>query len=314
MPGIQPLLAVSQSITGPSSVASASAPPISSPPTVQPDPTHEQRGQAKQTYSDPPQQQWERNHDANTRHWTQVAMKAMTRAEAYIYPYGGKRVRTSTLEDLRAKAEKVIDNLLNAQPHCREELQTKVTTCIVTVARIIAELEDQSIDLSQESQPGSLLGSPNASSSPRKETTGPPQSTNALLHTKRMVESLLRLIADDNLTDVAPGAAIDIEMLKYLHDVRVREINRIIKDCRDATGKYAAQYGSDFTLISQAQDQCKRAYEWTQEVVHHFRGGQLHLEGNLPAKEVTFKVFDPNGKVSIYEFLSSYEKWAHGYL
>ena len=85
-----------------------------------------------------------------------------------------------------------------------------------------------------------------------------------------MVESLLWLIADDNLTDVAPGAAIDIEMLKYLHDVRVREINRIIKDCRDATGKYAAQYGSDFTLISQAQDQCERAYEWTQEVVHRF--------------------------------------------
>ena len=129
-----------------------------------------------------------------------------------------------------------------------------------------------------------------------------------------MVESLLRLIADDNLTDVAPGAAIDIEMLKYLHDVRVREINRIIKDCRDATGKYAAQPGSDFTLISQAQDQCERAYERTQEVVHRFRGGQLHLEGNLPTKEVTFKVFDPNGKVSIYEFLSSYEKWAHGYL
>ena len=25
-------------------------------------------------------------------------------------------------------------------------------------------------------------------------------------------------------------------------------------------------------------------------------------------------MFDPNGKVSIYEFLSSYEKWAHGYL
>ena len=49
-------------------------------------------------------------------------------------------------------------------------------------------------------------------------------------------------------------------------------------------------------------------------MVHRFRGGQLHLEGNLPAKEVTFKVFDPNGKVSIYEFLSSYEKWAHGYL
>ena len=41
-------------------------------------------------------------------------MKAMTRAEAYIYPYGGKRVCTSTLEDLRAKAEKVIDDLLNA--------------------------------------------------------------------------------------------------------------------------------------------------------------------------------------------------------
>ena len=103
-------------------------------------------------------------------------------------------------------------------------------------------------------------------------------------------------------------------MLKYLHDFGVRKIKSSIKECRDATGKYASLHGACQTLISQAHLQCKRAYEWTLQVISRFRSSQLHLEGNLPAKEVSFKQFDPSGKVSVYEFLTLYEEWARGYI
>ena len=78
--------------------------------------------------------------------------------------------------------------------------------------------------------------------------------------------------------------------------------------------KYASLHGACQTLISQAHLQCKRAYEWTLQVISRFRSSQLHLEGNLPAKEVSFKQFDPSGKVSVYEFLTLYEEWARGYI
>jgi hypothetical protein len=42
---------------------------------------------------------------------------------------------------------------------------------------------------------------------------------------------------------------------------------------------------------------------------------QLHLQSNVPAKEVTFKKFEPKGQVSIYEFLSAFEEWwCHGFV
>ena len=128
------------------------------------------------------------------------------------------------------------------------------------------------------------------------------------------MEYLLELISDDRLQDVEPGSAIDDEMLKYLHDVGVREVKSSIKECRDATGKYASLHGACQSLISQAHLQCKRAYEWTLQVISRFRSSQLHLEGNLPAKEVSFKQFDPSGKVSVHEFLTLYEEWARGYI
>jgi hypothetical protein len=34
----------------------------------------------------------------------------------------------------------------------------------------------------------------------------------------------------------------------------------------------------------------------------------------MTSKEVTFKKFDPKGSISIYQFLSSYEDWCHGYI
>jgi hypothetical protein len=128
------------------------------------------------------------------------------------------------------------------------------------------------------------------------------------------VKFYLGLIADDVLPDVEYGLPMDSETIRELHDVRVPEVHRAIKECRDAVGKYANRHGCDSALVKQAQWHCERAYEWTRQVVARFRGEQHHLAGNVPARDITFVQFDPNGEVSVYEFFSKYEEWGRGYV
>ena len=70
----------------------------------------------------------------------------------------------------------------------------------------------------------------------------------------------------------------------------------------------------NFNLILRAQRQGEVAYMWTREVIEQFRLLQLHLSANTPAKQQDFVCFDPAGDVSIYEFFSSFEEWATGYI
>jgi hypothetical protein len=125
---------------------------------------------------------------------------------------------------------------------------------------------------------------------------------------------LLEQIADCRLRDIEPGVEVDSETLKELHDVRVPEVNRTIKECREATGKYAARRGCDRRLVECAQIQCERAYEWAREVTKRYRREQHHLGSNVPARDVTFVQFDPAGDVSIYEFFMRYEEWSRGFI
>ena len=67
-------------------------------------------------------------------------------------------------------------------------------------------------------------------------------------------------------------------------------------------------------LVRRAQIACEGAYEWTRQVLAHYRGDQYHLRGNTPARDATFSVFDPHGDVSVYEFFMLYEEWSKGYL
>jgi hypothetical protein len=128
------------------------------------------------------------------------------------------------------------------------------------------------------------------------------------------VEYLLSLIRDDQLEDIAPGRDVDPELLKELHDVRIPEVKAAIRDCRDATGKYAARRGCNTDLVMRSQMTCINANEWTRQVVARYRGDQFHLGGNTPSRDATFGVFDPHGDVSVYEFFMRYEDWSKGYL
>jgi hypothetical protein len=69
-----------------------------------------------------------------------------------------------------------------------------------------------------------------------------------------------------------------------------------------------------FRLVDRAQKQCQPDETWCDQVISGYRSAQLHLEGNVPSKEVTFNKFDPKGSVSIYEFFGSFEDWCHGYV
>jgi hypothetical protein len=164
-----------------------------------------------------------------------------------------------------------------------------------------------------------LLHSPAAQGSPRhggsasqSHPHSPPPA--ALEFERRSVKFYLGLIADDVLPDVEHGLPMDSETIRELHDVRVPEVHRVIKECRDAVGKYANRHGCDSALVKRAQLQCERAYEWTRQVVARYRGEQHHLAGNVPARDITFVQFDPSGEVSVYEFFSKYEEWGRGYV
>jgi hypothetical protein len=114
--------------------------------------------------------------------------------------------------------------------------------------------------------------------------------------------------------DVRRGGDITPEKIRSLFNTQVPVVRSVVKECMDRTSRYAALPGADTELIDKAQKQCQNAETWCDQVVSEYRAAQLHLESNVAAKEVTFKKFDPKGSVSVYQFLSSYEDWCHGYV
>ena len=138
--------------------------------------------------------------------------------------------------------------------------------------------------------------------------------TAALEFERLNVLFLLRLIREDSLENVGPAIRLDPDALKELHDVRIPEVKSTIRDCRDATGKYASRRGCDTVLVRRAQIACQVAYEWTRQVLARYRRDQFHLGGNTPSREATFSAFDPHGDTSVYEFFMRFEEWSKGYL
>ena len=66
---------------------------------------------------------------------------------------------------------------------------------------------------------------------------------------RRNIIFLLGLISDEALPEVMYDTTLDVDTIKELNDVRVPEVQRIIRECRDVTGKYAARPGCDRVLI-----------------------------------------------------------------
>ena len=134
-----------------------------------------------------------------------------------------------------------------------------------------------------------------------------PTPTDAVLDFKRQnIIFLLGLISDEALPEVMYDTTLDVDTIKELNDVRVPEVQRIIRECRDVTGKYAARPGCDHVLIHCSQLQCEHPYEWARQVVARYRSEQHHLSGNAPTREATFTAFDPEGEISVHEFFMRY--------
>ena len=271
-----------------------------------------------QNSTGPPQQP----NAANAEDWPARAREALSLADDLVLPWRGKRMRPAMLNTVHSRAENILQTIRAAYPHCEPVLQVRLGVYRTDLAQLCVDIEQFNIESSTssgsdgESRERNTGGGPSAHSSPRGHQPPPPpqQSPTTLAFNERTVRYLLDLISDRNLPDVALGSDVDNETLKELHDVKVKEITSLIKDCREATRKYATCVGAIPGLIDRAQTQCERAYEWTRQVLERFRGNQLHLSGNMLAKDVTFKQFDPNGPISVYEFLGQFEEWAKGYI
>jgi Pao retrotransposon peptidase len=246
---------------------------------------------------------------ADAAKWRTLAKTSMDRAKAYVLPYKGKRVPISVATSVRLRAEKLIDDLFDVAEHCGSPLREEVQQYISDMASICADL----LDLGDEDDARSRHSSP--PNSPTRPTSGVNNAAaTALLFSRNRIEYLLERISDNNLADVQLGGDITPDRIRSIHDTQVSSVRGIVKECMDRTAKYAALPGADLELIETAQTQCQNAEKWCDLVVSRYRSAQLHLEGNMNSKEVTFKKFDPKGSISIYQFLSSYEDWCHGYI
>jgi hypothetical protein len=209
---------------------------------------------------------------------------------------------------VQQRAGKVLDDLLDASEHVCSPLKEEVLQCIDNVATVTADLFAPE---EWEYVPRSRTTSPIRSPSRYSES-----AATALLFGKTRIDYLLERIKDECLTDVRPGGAVPIspETLRTIFDTQVPSVRNIVKECMDRTARYAALPGADLEMIDTAQTQCQNAEKWCDQVVCSYRSAQLHLEGNVASKEVTFKKFDPKGSVSIYEFISHFEEWCSGYI
>lgn len=256
--------------------------------------------------------------------WSQRVDRACRDADDLVLPYKNRKVGSVRAEVIKANADKLTKVLRDAYEFCDPARQAKIDEYRRDIVQVCVELEEMSFD---DSSTPSAHSSPQRSRSPqipdedqvrlleRLFVTRNPAPTPAVLEfEKRTVTFSLELISNDALPDVDDGVELDAELIKELHDVRVPEILRAIKECRDATGKYAAREGCDLSIVRRSQLQCERAYEWTRQVIARYRSEQHHLGGNVPAREASFLPFDPAGDVSIYEFFSKYEEWARGYI
>jgi hypothetical protein len=248
--------------------------------------------------------------------------EAFMEADDTITLYKGLKVSCDVARSIKNSANTVTKVLREGYAHSDQEMQARILQYRRDIREVLVGIAD--MNLNPESHSPSRPGTEHAEdplgqSSPIRGNTGGRRDdcsgrATVIEFERRNVIYLLEHIRDDELTDVEPGVEVETEKLKDLHDVKVHEVKGIIKDLRDAAGKYAARPGCDERLVHKAQLQCERAFEWTRQVVACFRAEQHHLAGNIPAREITFSQFNPAGDISIYEFCMQFEEWAKGYI
>jgi hypothetical protein len=191
-------------------------------------------------------------------------------ADDTVLLFKGKKVSRARADAIKVAAEALTRVFREGFTHCDFEVQGKILQYRREIGEVLVGIEEMSFD-SDRRQPGN--NDPVGQSSPLRSSTeqrGSDVPVAALEFERRNVIYLLDLISDEELIDVEAGIDIETEKLKDLHDVKVHEVKGIIKDLRDAAGKYAARRGCDERLVHRAQLQCERAFEWTRQVVACF--------------------------------------------
>ena len=201
------------------------------------------------------------------REWSETVLRAMEEADGLVLPFKGKKMRPARATDVTKRAEKITEVLVKGAAHCEDRLQKKCADYRRQLSEVIVGLEDMSFEVSQEEirrMDNAFNVGPSASSSPirkhhrqqgrerERESSPPPAS---LDFARRSVEFLLSLITDDQLPDVAPGSPMDANELRNVHDIKLQEVTRVVKELREATYGYSKMQTCDFNLILRAQRQ-----------------------------------------------------------
>jgi len=150
--------------------------------------------------------------------WTEHAEDALMKADCYILPYEGRRVAPARAIEIAKVGEEVKAVLMGACKHVEPGLRERINVCLRKVAEVVAGLEEASFDLSTENV---LRGqvSPRAASTPRgspKRASEPDPPTASLIYLRETMKHFLQLICDEELPDVAAGAAVSLSECKEL--------------------------------------------------------------------------------------------------
>ena len=145
------------------------------------------------------------------------------------------------------------------------------------------------------------------------ESSLPLQSSPLLLQTmKQQIQILL-----DHLIDLPPllddnGHSLNLPsmQLKELSLSIHPRVEKALAELNPLILNYAALNSHDVKFVEDVMDCCKLASRWILEFHSQQRENRFHLEGIVKSSELEHEIFKAGEEISVYQFLSQYEKYA----
>jgi len=131
---------------------------------------------------------------------------------------------------------------------------------------------------------------------------------------RKQIAYELTKLSEKRMIDIGGDNYVDPDDLKDILKVIVPDIKASTTRLRESIRSYATQPDADIRFMMTAQEKCEKALDWITAVEDRGRMEKLYLDAKQPVREVDFVPWSPNGKVSIYEFLSKFESWSRGVL
>ena len=196
--------------------------------------------------------------------WLSAARRAIAEARWQILPYKGKKVSVATSEQIHAKATRIVESLLDAGPFCPVPMRDEIGQVINEVTEIDAELLDRATAIDEDlrrmalSDTGSGQGSPPTSGGrPASRSVAP----TAVSFSEKRIRYLLDRLKPESLHDIAPGATVSPDKVRHLHDVEIKVVRDLIKECLDLTTKYSTFDGANPQMVERVAESVEFASE-----------------------------------------------------